>query len=177
MATTTKVVTGKVRLSYANLLAPRANEEGQEPKYSVCLLIPKTDKDTVSKIKAAIEAAKEADKGKWGGKIPAGLKAGLRDGDTERDSPEYKGHWFLNASSKRKPQIVDSNLQPILDADEVYSGMYARVSVNFYGYNTNGNKGVGAGLGNVQKIADGERLAGAARAEDEFTAVEEDFLQ
>ena len=173
----TKIVTGKTRLSYVNLLTPRAQEEGKEPKYSVCILIPKSDTKTVNAIKAAIEVAKEAGKALWGGKLPPGLKMPLRDGDTERDGPEYAGHWFINASSKRKPQIVDNNVQPILDAGEVYSGMYARVSINFYAYNQAGNRGVAAGLNNVQKVADGAPLgSAAARAEDEFSAVEEDFL-
>jgi hypothetical protein len=172
----TKIVTGKARLSYVNLFQPRAQNEGQEPKYSVCVLVPKTDTATVNKIKAAIEAAKEAGKPTWGGKVPPGLKVPLRDGDTERDTPEYKGHWFVNATSKQRPQVVDASVQPILSADEVYSGCYGRVSINFYAYNQNGNRGVAAGLGNVQKVADGEPLSGRSRAEDDFTAVQEEFL-
>ena len=171
-----KIVTGKARLSYVNLFQPRAQNEGQEPKYSVCVLVPKTDTATVNKIKAAIESAKEAGKPTWGGKVPPGLKVPLRDGDTERDTPEYKGHWFINATSKQRPQVVDASVQPILSADEVYSGCYGRVSINFYAYNQNGNRGVAAGLGNVQKVADGEPLSGRSRAEDDFTAVQEEFL-
>jgi hypothetical protein len=172
----TKIVTGKARLSYVNLFQPRAQNEGQEPKYSVCVLVPKTDTATVTKIRQAIEAAKEAGKPTWGGKVPPGLKVPLRDGDTERDTPEYKGHWFVNATSKQRPQVVDASVQPILSADEVYSGCYGRVSINFYAYNQNGNRGVAAGLGNVQKVADGEPLSGRSRAEDDFTAVQEEFL-
>ncbi len=172
----TKIVTGKARLSYVNLFQPRAQNEGQEPKYSVCVLIPKSDTASVNKIKQAIEAAKEAGKATWGGKVPPGLKVPLRDGDTERDTPEYKGHWFINATSKQRPQVVDASVQPILNADEVYSGCYGRVSINFYAYNQNGNRGVAAGLGNVQKVADGEPLSGRSRAEDDFTAVQEEFL-
>lgn len=172
----TKVVTGKARLSYVNLFQPRAQNEGQEPKYSCCVLIPKTDTATVNKIKAAIEAAKQAGAATFGGKIPPGLKSPLRDGDTERDTAEYKGHWFINASSKQKPGVVDAQVQTILDQGEVYSGMYGRVSLNFYAYNVNGNRGIAAGLQNVQKVADGEPLSGRSRAEDDFTAVEEDFL-
>lgn len=173
----TKVVTGKARLSYVHLFEPWAGEEGQEPKYSCCVLIPKSDKQTVAKINAAIEAVKAdpASATKWGGKVPVNLNGGLRDGDTERDGEEYKGHWFINVNSKQKPGVVDQNVQPILDAAEVYSGIYARVSINFYAYNAAGNKGVGAGLGNVQKLADGAPLGGArARAEDEFDAIEDD---
>lgn len=172
----TKVVTGKTRLSYANLFQPRAGMDGQDPKYSLCVLIPKTDTATVDKVKAAIEAAKQAGQSVWGGKIPPGVKIPLRDGDTERDAPEYKGHYFINASSKQRPNVVDAAVNPILDANEVYSGCYGRVSLNFYAYNQSGNKGIGAGLNNVQKVADGEPLSGRSRAEDDFSAVEEDFL-
>lgn len=172
----TKVVTGKVRLSYVNVFQPRASKPGQEPKYSICVLIPKSDTATLNKVKAAIEAAKQAGAPTWGGKIPAGLKNPLRDGDTERDTDEYKGHYFINANSKQKPGAVDASVQPILDAQELYSGCYGRVSLNFYAYNVDGNKGIGAGLQNVQKLADGEPLSGRSRAEDDFTAADEDFL-
>lgn len=176
----TKVVTGKVRLSYVNIFEPRAIAEGQDKKYSLCILIPKSDVDTLRKIKTAVEAAKEAGKSLWGGKIPPNLKLPLRDGDVDRpDQPEYAGHYFLNASSKQKPGIVDKNVQPILDSTEVYSGCYGRVSINFFPFNQAGNKGVGCGLQNVQKLADGEPLGGRSRAEDDFDPVndsEDDFL-
>jgi hypothetical protein len=175
-AAPTKVVTGKVRLSYANLFEPRASMPGQDPKYSLCVLIPKSDKVTVDKINAAIDAAKEAGKAQWGGKVPPGLKLPLRDGDVERDSAEYKGHWFINASSKQRPGVVDATLNPVLDPSEVYSGSYGRVSINFYPFNQNGNRGIGAGLQNVQKLADGEPLSGRSRAEDDFTAAVDDFM-
>lgn len=172
----TKVVTGKARLSYVNVFQPRAAKPGQEAKYSVCVLIPKTDTVTVNKVKAAVKAAADAGIGILGGKIPPNLKNPLRDGDTEREGPEYKGHWFINANSKQRPGVVDASVQPILNADEIYSGCYGRVSLNFYAYNQEGNKGVGAGLQNVQKVADGEPLSGRSRAEDDFIAVDEDFL-
>lgn len=174
----TKVVTGEVRLSYAHIWEPSAIE-GNEPKYSVSVIVSKNDKETLRAIKEAVEEAKEIGKGKWNGKIPPVLKTPLRDGDVERpDDEAYAGCYFFNASSKNKPGIVDENVQPILDQSEVYSGCYARVSVNFYAYNANGNKGVAAGLGNIQKIKDGDSLGGATRAEDDFEAVEheEDFL-
>lgn len=174
--TPTKVVTGKARLSYVNVFQPRPGMSGGEPKYSVCVLIPKSDTATIAKIKAAVAAATEAGKAQWGGKIPPNLKTPLRDGDTERDTAEYKGHWFINASSKQRPGVVDASVQPIMDAGEVYSGCYGRVSLNFYPYNQQGNRGVGAGLQNVQKLTDGEPLSGRSRAEDDFTAVEDDFL-
>jgi Protein of unknown function (DUF2815) len=177
----TKVITGKVRLSYAHLFVPTAISEEQEKKYSVCLLIPKSDKETLKKIKNAIEAATEAGKSKWGGKVPANLKTPLRDGDEERadDHPEYKGMWFINCSSKQKPGIIDRDRNPILDSEEVYSGCYARASINFYGFNAAGNKGIACGLNNIQKLADGDYLGGRSRAEDDFDELEddeEDFL-
>jgi hypothetical protein len=176
-ALSTKVITGNTRLSYVNLFQPRAGMDGQDPKYSVCVLIPKTDTATVDKVKAAIEAAKQAgQQSKWGGKIPPGLKIPLRDGDTERDAPEYKGHYFINASNRQRPNVVDTAVDPIPDANEVYSGCYGKVSLNFYAYAQSGNKGIAAGLNNVQKVADGEPLSGRSRAEDDFSAVEEDFL-
>ena len=171
-AVSTKVVTGKVRLSYVNIFRSRSFSEGQDAKYSLCVLVPKSDKATIKKLRAAIDAAvQEGVSSKWGGKKPANLKLPLRDGDDERadEAPEYEGMLFLNANSTRKPGIVDKDLNEILDPDEVYSGCWGRVSINFYPFNTNGNKGVGAGLNNVQKLKDGERLGGAAAsAEDDF---------
>ena len=174
----TKVIV-PCRLSYAHLWEPDS-VNGSELKNSVSCIIDKKDKDTVAKIKKAIETAKEEGKGKWGGKIPANLKTPLRDGDTDRPEDEaYVGSMFLNANSKQAPQIVDRQVQPILDQSEVYSGCYGRVSITFYAYNSNGNKGVAAGLGNVQKLRDGEPLGSRANAKDEFEAVddgEDDFL-
>lgn len=174
-----KVTTGKVRLSYAHLFEPHAIE-GNDPKYSVSVLIPKTDTETLKAIKEAVAEAKELGKGKFGGKVPANLKTPLRDGDEERpDDEAYVGCYFLNASSKNKPGVVDLSVQPVLDATEVYSGCYGRLTLNFYAYSASGNKGIAAGLGNVQKLADGEPLGGFTRAEDDFDSVEsaeDDFL-
>lgn len=167
---TQKVVTGKVRLSYANLFEARASEEGQEAKYSVSLLIPKSDKVTVAAIEKAIAEVIRTEKdAKFGGK-EKGLKLPLRDGDTEKDGEEYAGHWFINASSKNKPLILDENKQPVLDAREVYSGCYARASFNLYAFNVSGNRGIGAGINAIQKLEDGEPLGGTYT---EATALED----
>ena len=174
----TKVVTGKGRLSYAYVWEPHVSEdsENNEAKYSTSFLFPKDDKETVIKIKAAIDAAIEQGVQKlWGGKMPANLKRPVRDGDKEADEKgeDYKGHYFFNASTKKAPEIVDQKRNPIIDEDEVYSGCYARISVNFYPFNKNGNKGVAVGLNNIQKWADGEPLGGArSKAEDDFDALE-----
>ena len=148
---------------------------GSEPKYSVSAIIPKTDTATVSKIKAAIENAKKESISKWGGKIPPNLKTPLRDGDIDRAGDEaYAGCYFLNANSRQAPQVVDRHVQPILDQNEVYSGCYGQISVTFYGYNSNGNRGIAAGLGNIQKLRDGESLGGRAKASDEFDTIDDD---
>ncbi|MBR2286951.1 MAG: DUF2815 family protein [Clostridia bacterium] len=161
------------RISFANIWEAKSINGGDE-KYSVSLLIPKEDKATLGKIQKAVEAAKEDAKGKkWGGKIPPNLKLPLRDGDIDRpDDENYAGHMFLNATSKDAPQIVDRKVQPILDPMECGSGDYCNVSVNFYGFAASGNKGVAAGLGNIQKVKDGERLAGKAPAASDFDEIE-----
>lgn len=166
----TKVVTGEVRLSYVHIFEPTAIDEGSEEKYSVSVIIPKSDKQTLKRVREAIEAAKEQGKTKkWGGKLPPKLKLPLRDGDEERpDDEAYADSYFFNCSSKQKPGVVDKKCNPIIDAEEVYSGCYGRVSVNFYPFDTSGSKGVAAGLNNVQKLKDGDPLGGRSRAEDDF---------
>ena len=174
----TQVVTGNVRLSYANIWEPKSINGGAE-KYSVSLIIPKSDTKTIAAINAAVDAAIEEGKGKFGGKLPnkAALKLPLRDGDTERDDEAYSNAYFVNANSTTAPQIVDKNVNPILGRSEVYSGVYARVSITFYAFNTNGNRGVACGLGNIQKIRDGEPLGGHSNAADDFTSdADDDFL-
>ena len=168
----TKVVTGKVRFCYVNVFEPTAMNEGDTPKYNICVLIPKSDTATIDKIKKAVEAAKEAGKAKLAdknGRIPANLKLPLRDGDEERpDDPAFEGHYFINANSMRQPSIVDRSLNPIMSRDEFYSGCYGRASINFYAFNVS-SKGIAAGLNNLQKLEDGEMLAGGSTAEEDFS--------
>lgn len=171
----TKVVTGKVRLSYVNLFTPRAINEGEEPKYSLSILIPKDDNETLSKIEAAVNAAKENGRSIWGGKIPDNLRTPLRDGDMEHaELQEYDGHYFINANSKYKPGVVDKKLKPILDASEVYGGCYGRVSINFFAYNQRDNKGIGCGLQNVQKLEDGEHFGNFSAPGEDFEIIGEE---
>lgn len=175
--TDTRIVTGEVRLSYANIWEPKSIQ-GSKPKYSVSLIIPKDDQETLTAINRAIDAAIAAGTAKFGGKKPnkAALKLPLRDGDVERDDEAYAGCMFVNANSLNPPQVVDEAVAPILDRAEVYSGCYARVSLSFYAFNTNGNKGIACGLGNIQKIRDGEPLGGGhVSAADDFGATA-DFL-
>ncbi len=167
----TKVVTGKVRFSYAQVFQPKSVNGGAE-KYSVTLLIPKTDKKTVKAIKEAIkEATEEGIESKWKGKKPANLWNPLRDGDEEKDldeNPEYEGMYFVSCKSDRRPSIVDKDLQEIIDPDEFYSGCWGRASINFYAFNNTTN-GVAAGLNHLQKLKDDTRFGGSgSTAEEDF---------
>ena len=183
----TKIVTGVCRLSYANIWQAKSINGGA-PKFSTSVLIPKSDTKTIAKVKAAIQAAYEEGEGKLKGNSKsapslASLKTPLRDGDTERpDDAAYAGHWFLNDNSNSAPGVVDASREPIYDTSEIYSGVYARVSLSFYAFNSNGNRGIACGLQNIQKVRDGESLGGKAKAEDDFdddfkTDDNEDFLK
>ena len=171
----TKMVIPGCRISFANIWEAKA-VNGGEPRYSVSCLIDKNDKKTLARIQKCIEAAKEDGKTrKWGGKIPPNLKLPPRDGDIDRpDDENYEGCFFVNATSKDAPQVVDRKVQPILDPMMVYSGCFCNVSVNFYPFNANGNRGVAAGLGNIQFVKDGERLSGRASADADFDALADD---
>lgn len=178
----TKVITGvDTRWSYANVWDPKSINGGT-PKYSVSLIIPKSDKVTIQKIKAAIQAAYEEGESKLKGNgksVPSlsVLKTPLRDGDLERpDDEACKNAYFVNANSATAPGIVDADRQQIIDRSEVYSGVYGRASINFYAFNSNGNKGIACGLNNLQKIRDGEPLGGKASAESDFATDDDDFL-
>lgn len=176
----TKCLTGEVRLSYAHLDQPYSGNNGGEPKYSATLLIPKEDTTTEADIRAAINAAYEQGvKDKWKGMRPQMRYPVIYDGDGVRMNgtpfgEECKGHWVVTASSKQKPQCVHiSNVHAELLPTDVYSGMYARVTINFFPYDSNGSRGVGCGLGNVCKTRDGEPLSGRANAESDFADLEQ----
>ena len=178
----TKVITGvKTRWSYANVWQAKSINGGT-PKFSVSLIIPKSDTKTVTAVKNAIQAAYEEGQSKLKGNsksVPAltTIKTPLRDGDAERpDDEAYKDCYFINANSATAPGIVDAARNPIIEHSEVYSGVYGRASINFYAFNSNGNKGIACGLNNLQKISDGEPLGGKTRAEDDFADEDEDFL-
>lgn len=173
-----KVLTGEVRLSYVNVITPRAQQQGQEPKYSVTLLIPKSDLATKADIDASIQAAAQEAVGKvWGGVRPPQPRIPIWDGDGVRQSgvpfgDECKGHWVITASSKMKPSVVGmDNINVELAPSDIYSGMYGRVTIRFFGYSNSGNKGVGCGLGNIMKTRDGEPLSGRTSAASDFAAV------
>jgi len=178
----TKVITGvKTRWSYANVWQAKSINGGT-PKFSVSLIIPKSDTKTVTAVKNAIQAAYEEGQSKLKGNsksVPTltAIKTPLRDGDAERpDDEAYKDSYFINANSATAPGIVDAARNPIIEHSEVYSGVYGRASINFYAFNSNGSKGIACGLNNLQKISDGEPLGGKTRAEDDFADEDEDFL-
>lgn len=171
----TNVTTGQVRLSYAHLFTPYANPNGGDPKFSVTILVPKSDVATKQRIDAAINAAIIAGvSSRWNGIRPPQVAIPIHDGDGARPSDgmpfgqECKGHWVFTASSKQQQAIVDLNMNPIISQTEIYSGIFARVNVNFFPYANSGKKGVGCGLGPIQKLADGEPLGGQVSAEAAF---------
>ena len=175
----TNIRIGEVRFSYAHVFEPQEDKEGKV-KYSVAILIPKTDTDTVELVKAAIEAAKQKGKtSRWGGKIPANAKSPLRDGDIDReDDPDYAGMWFLNCSSKQKPGVrvlEQGHVVEAIDTEDFYSGCWGAATINMFPYDSNGNKGVGVSLNNLIKTRDGERLAGGASAEEDFADLGDDL--
>ena len=171
----TKVITGKCRASFVHVFEPQSIN-GSDPKYSISLIIPKSDTETIDRINAAIAEAKENGvASKWNGKMPPNLKLPLRDGDVDRpDDAAYANSYFINATSLEKPGVVDRKRVPITDPLVVYSGCYVRASLSFYPFNTNGNRGISAGLANIQFWSDGEPLNGRVRAEDEFDALDDD---
>ena len=166
------------RLSYAHVWHPAVNNDGSMGKYSTALLIPKDDEKTIEKIKQAVKNATLEGKSKLAnksGKIPNNLKTPLRDADEEGlEDDAYKGHYFFNAASKSKPGIVDRHKNRIEDEDAVYSGCYCNVSVNFYAFAVEGNKGIAAGLNNIQKVKDGDRLSGGSTADEDFDDLGDD---
>ena len=168
-STKVKFVTNKVRFSFVHVFEPALNLSGKL-KYSISILIPKTDKAGIAAFNKALEDCKKANMGYFGGAIPKNLKGGLRDGDVEKDDPVYAGSYFFNASSDLKPGIFDENSQEIIDPSEFYSGCYGRASVTMYPYDVSGSKGIGYGLSAVKKTEEGEKLGGATASAADFAA-------
>lgn len=170
----TKVVFGPCRLSYTHVFTKYAPDgDTDNGKYMTNVLIPKSEKETVKALQQAIEAAKKSGiVSKWGGKEPKNLELPLRDGDTDKDDEVYEDCFFINAKSSTRPGICDKNKNPIVDEEEIYSGVYAYVSVSFYPYDKNGNRGIACGLNNIMKFKDGERLGGRTSAETDFADID-----
>lgn len=170
------IKTGKVRFAYLHVFTPKAPKNakpGDKEKYSVCLIIPKSDKAQIKKLQAAIQ---EKLTEKFGAKIPKNAWNPLRDGDEEReDSEAFEGSYFMNASTTMKPGLVDADLEDIVSRDELYSGCYGRAIINFFAFDTEGNKGVGVGLRHLQKLEDGDPLSdGGVSAAEAFGKDDDD---
>lgn len=171
-----QVVTGEVRFSFVNVFEPRKVGDSDEARYSITVIVPKTDTVTVEKIKSAIQAAAEAGAQKhFGGKIPTKVKNTFKDGDTETNDmgdlqkekyPEYANSYYIRLSTKIKPKVLNANHEEIIDPTEVYSGCYGRVSMTFFAYSGNGKSGVSAALNNVMKTRDGEPLVSQLSGEE-----------
>ena len=173
----TFVVSGKVRLSYAHLFMPHAVKPGHKEKYSVTILIKKSDKYTMDKVTKALEAAKEMFKKTHEGKLPPPSKFDVcvRDGDADSDDPNYKDCFYIACKSESQPPVVDTGLNIILDKTKVYSGCYARVSFNLYPYDREG-KGIASGLSSVQFLEDGEPFGSTANPNADFAEEWDDSM-
>lgn len=170
-----KIVVQGVRFSYVHVFEPTAITEDGPRKYNISIIIPKSNTKALEKIRKAIELTFNDSVGFFGGKLPKVWKNPLRDGDTEKEDEAYNDSMFLSANSQFRPGVVDKDCQPIIDPEEFYSGCYGNVSINFYPFNVNGNKGIACGLCNIQKMKDGERLGGnGASAEEDFKDIESD---
>lgn len=169
------ITIGRVRFSYAWVFQPKKNrDDNGEERYSVTLLIPKTDMNSYNAVMACIEEAKqEGLNGDFKGAIPPTLAVPIHDGDGVKENtgepygPECKGHWVLTASNKIQPFVVDANIQPIIQQSAFYSGCYGMASIRFFPY-AKGKKGIGCSLNGVQKLAEGEPLGGGISPEEAF---------
>ena len=163
---------GEVTFAFAHVLYPRREEDGTAGKYSVCVLIPKSDVSAINMIQQAVAAAQEKGRmTKWGGKIPARMNLPLHDGDADDKGPEFAGMMYFNCSTKNKPGVrvlENGHISEALDDDDFYSGCWGAVTVNMYPYANSGNNGIAVGLNNVIKTRDAERLSGGSSADADF---------
>lgn len=187
----TKVITKEVRLCFTHLLTPRSDDQDpqnrEKDRFQAMILLPKSDTATYEALKAAEAAALADGLDKiWNNKVPGGLlnpdktlkESVIRDGDEYSDKyPERAGHWFFTPRSKSRPGVVSRDMQEIIDPSEVYSGMYARVSMRAYAFDVGVNKGVSFVLDNVQKLRDGEKFGAVAdKPEDDFADSLDDII-
>lgn len=169
----TKVVFGPCRLSFTHVFNKYSPNGEGEGKYMTNVLIPKSEKKTIKALDQAIEAAKKAGVvSKWGGKEPKKLDMPLRDGDDKEDDV-YQDHFYINAKCNTRPGVVDKNKNPIVDEEEMYSGVWAFVSVTFYAYDASGNRGVACGLNNLMKFKDDDHLGGRVSADSDFADIDD----
>ena len=169
----TKVVFGPCRLSFTHVFNKYSPNGEGDGKYMTNVLIPKSEKKTIKVLEQAIEAAKKAGVvSKWGGKEPKKLDMPLRDGDDKEDDV-YQDHFYISAKCNTRPGVVDKNKNPIVDEEEMYSGVWAFVSVTFYAYDVSGNRGVACGLNNLMKFKDDDHLGGRVSADSDFADIDD----
>ena len=182
---TADITTGVGTISFPHVFSSTAsiNDKG-ETVYDIQLIIPKTQRDDIRAILAAVKKVGQA---QWGDNWKQ-VRSPLRDGDAEKDQltedgstkgekyPERLGCYFLNARSRRPVGVYDKQRNLITSPDEIYGGCKGKIAVTFYPYSMSGNHGVGVGLNGVQKIADGESFAGGGPSvESMFDLIEDDF--
>ena len=169
----TKVVFGPCRLSFTHVFNKYSPNGEGDGKYMTNVLIPKSEKKTIKALEQAIEAAKKAGVvSKWGGKEPKKLDMPLRDGEDKEDDV-YQDHFYINAKCNTRPGVVDKNKNPVVDEEEMYSGVWAFVSVTFYAYDVSGNRGVACGLNNLMKFKDDDHLGGRVSADSDFADIDD----
>ena len=180
MSNKTHLVTNAAQCSFPNLFTAKASIEGAKEKYSVTILIPKTDTEEINKINACYDAAiEEGISKKFGGKVPnkAALRPILKDGDEKADThPEFKGCYLLTATSVNAPQVVDKYLEAITDPKAIVGGDLIRISANLVAYNVGGQKGVSCYLQAAQLISKTDNPFGRSTVQSDFVAIEADNL-
>lgn len=172
---------------YVTLLKPRAMEAGKEPEYSIALLWPKAKAADLAPLRKAIAEAAVSKFGPGAVLAPplrdafglkllnSKLRNPFRDGDEkvelleggEKKNAEYEGTVYVNARSKQRVSIIDTNHAPV-DPAEVYSGCFFHASLRFYPYDQKGNRGVGCGLQSLMLVHKGKAIAGRVSAEKDF---------
>lgn len=175
----TEMTTGEIRVSFPQLWEAKSFKGGK-PKFSCILMIPKSDKATISKINGCIEAAKEDGKvSKWKGVIPKALDLPLHDGDEQfalgKKGEEFKGVYYLNAKSNADapPFVFDEAGNRVIDQTKFYAGCYARAAIQFFPY-AEGGIGVGVGLIGLKKTKDGVTFSGRPTEEKALGMFDDD---
>ena len=178
----TKLNTPEFRVAFPNVFRPKKNTLNGNEEYSVVALFPKgTD---LSDLKAAARAAIEKKFGKDKSKWPTTLKNPFKDqGSRAKKDPVTgketlpqgyeKGCIYIDLKSQDKPGVVDQGVNNIINTSDFYGGCWAVASVNAFGYDQGGNKGVSFGLGNIQKVRDDSGFGNRTRPEDDFAPVAE----
>jgi len=175
--------TPKFRVSFPQLLAPgKPMQEGGKEKYSVMMIFDEAAQAT-DHFKAIKKSVVELLKNEWPKakkevlqerylKVFKPAEKCVRQDDGERYPGCEDGCIVLKAQSDYKPEVINQQKESITEESEVYAGCYAICKVTPSIYDMPTNKGVTLYLGNVMKLAEGERLAGNKSADADFEDVE-----